>query len=351
MKAMLLREITSIAQNPSPLVLQDLPEPKIGRGEILIRVTACGVCHTELDEIEGRTAPPHLPVVLGHQVVGVVEEVDKNQQDVKSDRGATSIQLGQRVGVAWIYSACGKCKYCLTGNENLCEQFQATGRDADGGYAEYMKISAEFAHPIPMSISDPDAAPLLCAGSVGYRSLRLTNIKDGQNLGLTGFGASGHLVLKMVKHKYPNTKVFAFSRNAEEREFAISLGAVWAGAINDAPPQLLDAIIDTTPVWNPISQALKNLGPGGRLVINAIRKEEADKEILQKLDYPSQLWMEKEIKSVANVTRQDVREFLDLAAEAGIKPEIEEFALKDANKALLEVKQGKIHGAKVLRPL
>jgi alcohol dehydrogenase, propanol-preferring len=351
MKAMVLREITSIAQNPSPLLLQDLPEPKIGTGEILIRVTACGVCHTELDEIEGRTPPPHLPVVLGHQVVGVVEEVVKNLQGANSGKEINKFQVGQRVGVAWIYSACGKCKYCLAGNENLCEQFQATGRDANGGYAEYMKISSEFAHPIPGSISDSDAAPLLCAGAVGYRSLRLTNIKDGQILGLTGFGASAHLVLKMVKHKYPKVKVFAFSRNAEEREFAISLGASWTGTINDTPPEFLDAIIDTTPVWSPIAQALKHLGPGGRLVINAIRKEETDKEVLQKLDYPTQLWMEKEIKSVANVTRRDVREFLDLAADAGIKPEVEEFALKDANKALLEVKQGKIHGAKVLRPL
>ena len=346
---MLLRKITSFAHNPTPLSLQNLPEPKIGRGEVLIRVTACGVCHTELDEIEGRTPPPHLPVVLGHQAVGVVEDVNNIGKKGISSTGTNIIQVGQRVGVAWIYSACGKCKYCLAGNENLCEQFRATGRDADGGYAEFMKVSSEFAHLIPESISDSDAAPLLCAGAVGYRSLRLTNIQDGQNLGLTGFGASGHLVLKMVEHKYPKTKVFAFSRNPEEREFARSLGAAWAGAINETPPVLLEAIIDTTPVWNPIVEALKHLSPGGRLVINAIRKEETDKEILQKLDYPSQLWMEKEIKSVANVTRRDVREFLDLAAEAGIKPEVEEFALKDANQALVEMKQGKIRGAKVLR--
>ena len=349
MKALLLREIASLALNPTPLSLQDVPDPILGPGEVLIRVTACGVCHTELDEIEGRTPPPHLPVVLGHQVVGVVEEIDDDDQ--KEAIGRSIIKVGQRVGVAWIYSACGKCKYCLAGNENLCEQFRATGRDADGGYAEYMKAPAGFAHPIPGSISDSDAAPLLCAGAVGFRSLRLTNIKDGQNLGLTGFGASGHLVLKMVKHKYPRTKIFSFSRNSEEREFALSLGAAWAGAIGETPPELMEAVIDTTPVWSPIGEALKHLSPGGRLVINAIRKEETDKEILQHLDYPSQLWMEKEIKSVANVTRQDVREFLDLAAEAGIKPEVEEFALKDANQALVEMKQGKIRGAKVLRSL
>lgn len=349
MKAMILREITSLAYNPTPLALENIPDPIIGRGEVLIRVTACGVCHTELDEIEGRTPPPHLPVVLGHQVVGVVEEVKEDHRNAINPMEPNILQTGQRVGVAWIYSACGKCKYCLAGNENLCEQFRATGRDADGGYAEFMKVSSEFVHPIPQSISDSDAAPLLCAGAVGYRSLRLTDLKNGQNLGLTGFGASGHLVLKMVRHKYPQSKVYTFSRNPEEREFARSLGAAWAGAMTETPPGLLDAIIDTTPVWSPILEALKHLSPGGRLVVNAIRKEETDKESLLNLDYPSQLWMEKEIKSVANVTRQDVREFLDLAAEAGIKPEFEEFALKDANRALVEMKQGKIRGAKVLR--
>jgi propanol-preferring alcohol dehydrogenase len=334
---MLLHEIGALAKNPTPLSLQDVPEPKVGRDEVLIRVTACGVCHTELDEIEGRTPPPHLPVILGHQVVGTVIE------------SASPLQAGQRVGVAWIYSACGTCKYCLAGEENLCEQFRATGRDADGGYAEYMKVPSGFAHPIPASISDSDAAPLLCAGAVGYRSLRLTNIQDGQNLGLTGFGASGHLVLKMVKYKYPKARVFAFSRNPEERDFALSLGAAWAGEMTETPPTLLEAVIDTTPVWKPIVEALKHLAPGGRLVINAIRKERSDVESLLMLDYPSQLWMEKEIKSVANVTRRDVHEFLQLAAEAGIKPEVQEFALKDANQALIEMKQGKIRGAKVLR--
>ena len=300
----------------------------------MIRVSICGVCHTELDEIEGRTKPSQLPRILGHQVVGVIED-GKNK--------------GQRVGVAWIYSACGKCKYCLSGNENLCEQFQATGRDANGGYAEYMTARADFVHPIPASLSDSEAAPLLCAGAVGYRALRLANIEDGQSLGLMGFGGSNHLVLKMVRQEYPNSAVFVFSRNAEEREFAKSLGAAWTGAINETPPEAMKAVIDTTPVWLPIVEALKHLSPGGRLVVNGIRKEEMDKDVLLKLDYASQLWMEKEIKSVANVTRQDVREFLQLAAEANIKPEFQEFDLKDANAALLEMKQGKIRGAKVLK--
>ncbi len=333
MKAMLLRALAPLSENETPLVLTDLPEPNVAPGEILIRVSACGVCHTELDEIEGRTPPPQLPVVPGHQVVGVVE---------------AGPGRGQRVGVAWINSACGECAYCLAGNENLCEQFRATGRDADGGYAQYMKVGHDFAYPIPESLSDSEAAPLLCAGAVGYRALRLANLQDGGSLGLMGFGASNHLVLKTALHKYPRSAVFVFSRNAQERELALQIGAAWAGAIDAAPPSELMAIIDATPVWKPISEALKHLAPGGRLVINAIRKEEIDKQELLKLDFPTQLWMEKEIKSVANVTRKDVREFLQLAAEAGIKPEFEDFDLKDANRALLEVKQGKIRGAKVL---
>jgi propanol-preferring alcohol dehydrogenase len=257
--------------------------------------------------------------------------------------------IGQRVGVAWIASACGECDFCKSGRENLCPQFLATGRDVDGGYAEYMKVRADFVHPIPDSLSDSEAAPLLCAGAIGYRSLRLGNLQDGQSLGLVGFGGSNHLVLKMARHKFPDSQIFVFSRSEAEREFARSLGAAWAGAIDEVPPEALDAVIDTTPVWGPDMEALKRLKPGGRLVINAIRKEEADKQVLLNLDYPSQLWMEKEIKSVANVTRADVREFLSLAAQADIKPEFQEYALEDANRALLEMKQGKIRGAKVLR--
>ena len=344
MKAMLLESIADIRTHPSPLSLLSYPEPTPAEGEILLRVTRCAVCHTELDEIEGRTPPPRLPVILGHQVVGVVEQVGQVSQ-VKE----RPVRLGDRVGVAWIASACGHCEYCLSGQENLCPEFQATGRDVDGGYAEYMKVRADFVHPIPEAFTDSEAAPLLCAGAIGYRSLRLSNIKDGQSLGLMGFGGSNHLALKMARHKFPRLEIFVFSRNAEEREFALSLGAAWAGEINGVPPEALEAVIDTTPVWSVDMEALKRLAPGGLLVINAIRKEGADREVLSTLDYPSQLWMEKEIKSVANVTRQDVREFLQLAAEAGIKPEFQEYELKEANAALLEMKQGKIRGSKVLR--
>jgi propanol-preferring alcohol dehydrogenase len=334
MKAMILESLGDVKPDRLPLRLVQHPEPTLTPGEVLLRVTRCGVCHTELDEIEGRTPPPRLPVILGHQVVGKIEEGG---------------QAGQRVGVAWIASACGHCRYCLSGQENLCPEFKATGRDLNGGYAEYMSVRADFVHPIPNAISDSEAAPLLCAGAVGYRALKLCNLQDGKTLGLMGFGGSNHIVLKTARHKYPGSKVFVFSRNPQEREFALSLGAAWAGAIDDVSPEALDALIDTTPVWGPDMEALKRLKPGGRLVINAIRKEEADKEVLLKLDYASQLWMEKEIKSVANVTRQDVREFLGLAAEASIKPDYHEYDLKDANQALFEMKQGKIRGAKVLR--
>ncbi|MEW5829559.1 MAG: zinc-dependent alcohol dehydrogenase family protein [Chloroflexota bacterium] len=357
MKAMLLRGIAPLAQNPNPLSLEDLPEPEPNDGEILIRVSACGVCHTELDEIEGRTPPPTLPVVPGHQVVGVVERIGVQRHpalglsgDIQSQETLDSvIKPGDRVGVAWIFSACGECGHCLAGDENLCAQFLATGRDTNGGYAQYMTVPAAFAHPIPAALPDAEAAPLLCAGAIGYRSLRLANLTDGRPLGLVGFGGSNHLVLKMAQHLYPNSEVYVFSRNPNEQDFARSLGAAWAGGISDLAPRKLSAVIETTPVWKPVVEALKNLDSGGRLVVNAIRKEESDKDALLDLDYPSHLWMEKEIKSVANVTRRDVRGLLQLAAETGLRPEIEEFPLADANRALLELRQGKIRGAKVLR--
>jgi alcohol dehydrogenase, propanol-preferring len=190
---------------------------------------------------------------------------------------------------------------------------------------------------------------LLCAGAIGWRSLRLTGLKNGQNLGLTGFGAAGHLVLKTVRYKYPQAKVFVFARNAQERAFAVELGAVWAGGSEEMAPEKLDCIIDTTPAWKPVVAALKNLERGGRLVINAIRKEDADKDALLTLDYPQHLWMEKEIKSVANVARRDVSEFLRVAAEIPFKPDVQKYRLEEANMALLELKEGQIRGAKVLK--
>jgi len=339
MKAMQLNRLCNLTDNSTPLDYLDLPVPVAGEKDILIKVSVCGVCHTELDEIEGRTPPKQLPMVLGHQVVGRVKAVGSK---------VNSINIGERVGVAWIFSACGTCKFCLAGNENLCSEFQATGRDAQGGYAEYMTVDEQFAYAIPESFTDEQAAPLLCAGAIGYRSVRLTGLKDGQRLGLTGFGASGHLVLKMVQALYPATKIYVFARSLEERAFAKQLGAYWAGDTTEQAPNKLDSIIDTTPVWLPVIEALANLEPGGRLVINAIRKEN-DNSSLLKLDYSEHLWLEKEIKSVANITRKDVEDFLKLAAAINLQSEIQVFPLEQANQALMELKAGNIRGAKVLK--
>jgi len=340
MKAMVLARLAQLRDNEVPLELRDIPVPTPAPGEVLLAVSACAVCHTELDEIEGRTPPPFLPIVPGHQVIGTV---------VGRGANARRFAAGQRVGVGWIFYACGRCAACQEGRENLCPEFRATGRDTNGGYAEYMVVPESFAHPIPDIFSDAEAAPLLCAGAIGFRSLRLTELRDSQRLGLTGFGASAHLVLQLARHRFPQTEVFVFARSERERDFARSLGAVWAGATEERASAQLNAIIDTTPAWKPVVEALANLAPGGRLVINAIRKEDADKQVLLTLDYPRHLWLEKQIVTVANVTRRDIEEFLLLAAQIPIRPAVEEFPLTEANRALVELKRGVIRGAKVLR--
>lgn len=340
MKAAIIEKIIRIKDDKQPLKIVDLPVPEMKAGEILIKVSACGVCHTDLDEIEGRTPPAKLPCIPGHQIIGTVVACGK---EVKK------FSVGDRVGVGWINSACGRCGYCLSGQENLCNDFQATGRDVPGGYAEFTAVAETFAFPVPAIFTDTQAAPLLCAGAIGYRSLQLANLVNGSNLGLVGFGASAHLVLKMVRHLYPQSKVFVFARSANERRFAREIGAVWAGDIDEDCPQKLHAVIDTTPVWKPVVEALKNLAPAGRLVINAIRKEDTDKDYFLKLDYATHIWLEKEIKSVANVTRRDIEEFLTLASQIPLVPEVEEYPLTDVNRALVELKEGKIRGAKVLK--
>ncbi len=341
MKTMVLAKTSLVEENSAPLEFMEKQVPEPGDDEILIRVTACGVCHTELDEIEGRTPPPILPVILGHQVTGRVE---------RRGHAARSFKPGDRVGVAWIFSACGTCGYCRSGRENLCSDFRATGRDADGGYAEFMVVPESFAYHLPAALSDVETAPLLCAGAVGYRSLRLAGLVDGGRLGLTGFGASGHLVLKMARSEYPSSAVFVFARSSRERDFARELGADWAGPPpTRRPPRSSTRSSIQRPFGLPPANALRHLAPGGRLVINAIRKEDADKSALLGLDYARDLWQEKEIKSTANVTRTDVREFLDLAGRIGLRPEVETYALEDANRALVELKMRRIRGAKVLK--
>jgi len=333
MKAMTLSKIVALDRVDEPLALVKLPTPEPKPGEILVKVSACGVCHTELDEIEGRTPPPKLPIVPGHEIVGRVEQLGA---------GAKKFRLGQRVGIGWIHSSSGAA------DENLSDAFQATGRDVNGGYAEYITVCEDYAYPIPDVFSDVQAAPLLCAGAIGYRSLKLTDLRNGQRLGLTGFGASGHLVLQLVRHRFPDTQVYVFARDRQSREFALSLGATWAGEITERSPQKLHAIIDTTPAWRPVLEALLNLRPGGRLVINAIRKEDDDKNCLEELTYHQHLWMEREIKTVANITRADIAEFLPLAAEIPIVSEVATYRLEEANRALIELKRGPVKGAKVL---
>ena len=333
MRAMLLEEIGPIDLRSEPLRLAELDRPEPKAGEILVRVSVCGVCHTELDEIEGRTPPPALPVIPGHEAVGVVVELGAN---------ATKHQLNSRVGIGWINRSSG------THDENLSPEFRATGRDADGGYAEYLCVDENYAYPIPECFSDAEAAPLLCAGSVGYRALKLSGLGNGQILGLTGFGGSGHIVLQLARFLFPDCQVFVFARSRTEREFAIELGAQWAGSTEDVPPESPHAIIDTTPAWLPVLSALKCLRPGGRLVINAIRKEEHDKSLMMDIDYSTHLWQEKELKTVANVTASDISEFLEIAGRMKLRPEVELYPLEKANVALQELKRGHLRGAKVL---
>ena len=321
----------------APLDLQDLPLPQVGPGQILVRISACGICHTEIDEIEGRLRP-RLPVIPGHEIVGRVE---------KPGPGALRFKPGDRVGIAWIYFACGQCAHCRRGNENLCDRFQATGCDVDGGYAEYTVVPEDFAYLLPAGFDDLQAAPLMCAGAIGYRALRLTGMEDGQSLGLYGFGASAHLVLQLAKHLYPHSPVLVFTRRKDDApaRLAREMGADWVGMTGETPPEKPACAIDTTPAGLVVKEALKNLEKGGRLVINVIRKETPVPE----LDYPDHLWQEKETKSVANITRRDVQEFLRLAEEMRINSEINEFRLEEANRALLALKQGKYRGAGVLK--
>lgn len=337
---MLLRRPASYSSNASPLEIAEVPTPIAGNGQLLVRVSVCGVCRTDLDVVEGRVNAPSYPVIPGHQVIGHVAQTGS---------GATGFREGDRVGIAWINFADGVCRWCRAGTENLCPGFRSTGCDVDGGYAEYALVPATFAHTIPAALTDAEAAPLLCAGAIGWRSLRLTRLSDGERLGLAGFGASAHLVLQLARRLFPASPIYVFARNPEERGFALELGAAWAGDTGTAPPEKLDAIIDTTPAWKPVVEALGHLAPGGRLVINAIQKISTDQRELLRVDYATHLWMEREIKSVANVTRADVREMLATAAEIGLRPTVEVLPLEAANTALARIRSAKgLRGAMVL---
>jgi propanol-preferring alcohol dehydrogenase len=341
MRAMRLRRPSPAPWSSAPLEAADIATPEPASGELLVYVSVCGVCRTDLDVVEGRIIAPRYPVIPGHQVVGRVAAVGRDVADFRE---------GDRVGIAWIHSACGQCRWCRAGNENLCPGFRSTGCDANGGYAEYAVVPAEFAYAMPPGLADIEAAPLLCAGAVGMRSLRLTNLIDGEPLGLVGFGASAHLVLQIARHRYPRSPVYVFARNPDERAFARELGATWTGDLTDDAAEPLAAIIDTTPAWEPVVSALARLAPGGRLVINAIRKARADQDALLRLDFPSHLWMEREIKSVANVTRDDVRQMLTTAVEIDLHPTVEELPLEEANIALARLAAARaVRGATALR--
>jgi propanol-preferring alcohol dehydrogenase len=335
MRAMVLERLGPIIEGADPLVPRDRPPPEPAAGSVLLRVLACGVCHTELDEIEGRTPPPRLPVVPGHEVVGRVERLGT---------GVRRHRIGDRLGVGWIHSSSGGA------DENLSPEFRATGRDVDGGYAEYVTVPEAYAFPIPDVFGDAEAAPLLCAGAIGYRALRLTDLADGAGLGLMGFGASAHLVLQLARHLYPRSKIAVFAREETARTFARTLGADWTGETSARASFPVAAIIDTTPAWKPIVDALANLAPGGRLVVNAIRKEDTDKTALLELSYHDHLWLEREVKTVANLTGRDIAEFLEIAARIPIRPTVITYPLEDANRALHELRAGGGTGAKVLVP-
>jgi len=334
MKAMVLTETMPIESRPLRLVELPIPEPN--SKSLLVQISVCGVCHTELDEVEGRLVPSKLPIILGHEIVGRVKT-----------RGSevTRFRKGDRVGITWLNWACGKCAFCLAGNENLCETAKWTGKDVDGGYAQYTVISEDFAQPIPERFTDAEAAPLLCAGVIGYRAVRLTGLQDGERLGLYGFGASAHIVLQIVKHQYPRSKIFVFTRSQAHRDLAQDLGADWTGRAEDTPPEKVTRAIDFTPVGQTVRDALRVLDKGGRVVINAIRKVNP----IPALDYAKYLWHEREIKSVANVTKRDAEDFLPLAADIPIIAKTQTFPLEEANEALTFLKQGRIQGAGILQ--
>ncbi len=332
MKAMVLHKPAPIEEKP--LVLEDVEKPSPGKGQVLIRIRCCGVCRTDLHIVEGELPPAKLPVIVGHQVIGVVEEVGE---------GVSSSLKGRRVGVPWLYWSCGRCKYCRRGYENLCDNALFTGYSVDGGYAEYMVAYSDFIYEIPGVFDDCHAAPLMCGGAIGYRALRLTGLMErGEGkLGLYGFGASAHLIAQVAVNE--GLEVYVFTRSKEHQEHALQLGAKWAGGPRDDPGVRMDASIVFAPAGWVAVEALKRLDKGGRLVLAGIYMTP-----IERLEY-SLLWLEREIKSVANVTRRDVKEFLEKAAKAGVRPDIVVYSLEDANKALEDLKHSRFKGSAVLR--
>ena len=330
MKAMVLREPKPVENNPLGLV--DLPVPEPAPGQVRLRVGACGVCHTDLHLVEGEIATPKLPVVPGHQIVGRVDALGE---------GVTRFAVGDRAGVPWLYSTCGECEYCQSGLENLCDNARFTGQHADGGFAEYMVVPASFAYSIPMGFPDDQAAPLLCAGIIGYRSLRLSEIQPGGRLGLYGFGASAHVTIQVARHW--GCEVYVFTRSEEHQRHARALGAAWVGQAQDTPPAGLDSAITFAPAGWLVPEALRVLRKGGTLAINAIHMSP-----IPELPYHL-LYGERTVRSVANSTRRDAEELLLLAAEIPIQTDVELYTLDQANAVLQRLKRAEVQGAAVLQ--
>jgi len=329
MKAMILTEARPIEEYPLEAV--EVPVPTPGPGEIRIQVQACGVCHTDLHTVEGELALPRLPVIPGHQIVGAVDQLGAN---------VTRFRLGDRVGVAWLYSSCGQCDFCRRGLENLCDQARFTGLHADGGYAQYTVVPSAFAYPIPPGFPDLQAAPLLCAGVIGYRSLRLSDIQPGERLGLFGFGASAHVTIQVARHW--GCEVFVFTRSEEHQQHARELGAAWVGDARDEPPALLDSAITFAPAGWIVLEALRVLRKGGTVAINAIHMSP-----IQEMKY-SLIYGERTLRSVANMARQDAEELLQLATQIPIHTDVEVYPLAEANRVLQRLKDRQVRGAAVL---
>lgn len=330
MQAMVLHQSKPVEQRP--LSLAEVPDPQPGPGELRLRVRVCGVCRTDLHTVEGDLDLPQLPLIPGHQIVGEVEKLGE---------GASRFSPGDRVGVPWLYSACGKCDFCRRGLENLCSDGRFTGLHVDGGYAQYTIVPEEFAYPIPEGFPDAQAAPLLCGGVIGYRAFRLSEVQPGERLGLYGFGASAHVTIQVARYK--GCEVYVFTRSKEHQRHAQQLGAAWVGQAQDEPPRPIDSAIVFAPAGWIVPEALRVLRPGGTVALAGIHMTP-----LPKMSYEL-IYGERTLRSVANMARGDAQELLKLAAEIPIRTEVESFPLSEANQVLLRLKESRIRGAAVLQ--
>lgn len=329
MRALRLNCVRPIEEHP--LILVELPVPIPGPGELRLRVESCGLCRTDLHIIEGDLSLPALPIVPGHQIVGVVDQIGE---------GVTRFQAGDRLGVPWLYATCGRCAFCRRGQENLCDSARFTGYHVNGGYAEFVVVQEAFAYPLPAGTSTVHAAPLLCAGVIGFRALRLCELEPGKRLGLYGFGGSAHITIQVAVHW--GCEVYVFTRSEAHRALARQLGACWAGQAEDDPPGLLDSAVIFAPVGRLVQQALRVLRKGGTISLAGITMSP-----IPELDY-ALLYQERTVRSVANSTRQDVHDLLRLAVEIPIHTEVHTFPLEEANRALHLLKQSRFSGAGVL---